>query len=492
MTSAEQILVLVPDTNVLIHGKALVDLPWADFGRTSIEVRIVSPVVKEVDQLKTQRGRPNTIARQLSSEIRELIRLPAREAVVRPSNPRVTWRVDVRTVTVTADPSLDLTHADQVLINHALTLLHEGVDVRLLTNDTFCQLTAEGVGLPVHYFPNDWLRPPESDETERENARLKTELERLKAAEPKIELKLVDGAGQPMSELAATITRWQPLSDAEVDMLMRRIGELCPPASSFDRPPQRATDSPQDQQTASNSLQGIHSAFMRKSYVSPTEEEIERYRAKDYPEWLDAVREQLLKLHQSLWARTAWPRAIAVVSNRGTRPALQALLTMSIQGALMLRSDEADDETADDAIAGTDGPRLSRPPEPPRGHVRSTNPFAFDSALMARVRAVMPTVPLWTPPAALQPDSFYWRGARRRWTSFLELTCESWRHGQEALEFSLSVQPNLVAATNGLLEVSIEATNLSTPTRGRLPVRLEVIDGSTLAVAQTMVATLAT
>ena len=211
----ERPLLLVPDANVLIHGKALVDMPWAEFGRSKVEVLFVPPMVRELDKLKTQTGRQNKLARQLSSDIRSLISAPNRSAEVRRMNPSVVKRLELRAITEPFHSALRLDHADQALINYAIWLQQEGNDVILLTDDTICGTTAQEVGLPVHFLPETWLRQPEPDESARENARLKAEVQRLTAAEPKVKLGFQDAADTPFTELRVGLTRWPALSHAE-------------------------------------------------------------------------------------------------------------------------------------------------------------------------------------------------------------------------------------------------------------------------------------
>lgn len=80
-------------------------------------------------------------------------------------------------------PALRLDHADQASINYAFTLRQEGNDVLLLTDDTICGTTAQGVGLSVQFLPESWRRQPEPDESAKESARLKAKVQRLSAAE---------------------------------------------------------------------------------------------------------------------------------------------------------------------------------------------------------------------------------------------------------------------------------------------------------------------
>jgi predicted ribonuclease YlaK len=140
------LLTVIPDANVLIHGKSLSDLPWSELGRSAIEVVFVPPMIRELDKLKNQTGRPNKIARQLSSDIRALIYTPSRRAELRKSQPAVSKRVELQSVTGVLNATLRLDHADQALINYALQLRQNGSDVLLLTDDTICGTTAQEVG----------------------------------------------------------------------------------------------------------------------------------------------------------------------------------------------------------------------------------------------------------------------------------------------------------------------------------------------------------
>lgn len=119
---ADVVLTVVADANVLVHGKSLHDLPWSELGRGAIEVLFVPPVIRELDKLKNQTGRPNKIARQLSSDIRVLLGVAGRCTEVRKARPVVTKRVEIRSINSSMHPALKLDHADQALINYALHL----------------------------------------------------------------------------------------------------------------------------------------------------------------------------------------------------------------------------------------------------------------------------------------------------------------------------------------------------------------------------------
>jgi PIN domain len=389
------LLTVIPDANVLIHGKPLADLPWTELGRPAIEVLFVPPIVRELDKLKNQAGRPNKIARQLSSDIRALINAPDRRTVLLRSQPAVSKRVELQRVTDALNASLRLDHADHALINYALHLKQKGADVLLLTDDTICGTTAQEVGLSTHFLPVHWLREPEPDESGKENAKLRAEIQRLSMAEPKVQLSFRDQGGEPLAQLESSVTRWPALTGTELDSLMQDIRQRCPQATSFEREQPRATQQFEDSLAAlegmsklASSLSQLSQLFTSGSFYEPAnEEEIERYKTSEYPNWLSSVRKMLESLHLRLTAQTHWPTVVAAVANVGTRPATETLLKICVFGAFAIRNDESDiqDSEGEDWEANGNGfakLELPLPPKPPRGHVKKVgiDPSAFDIA----------------------------------------------------------------------------------------------------------------
>lgn len=486
-------LIVVPDANVIIHGKSLVDLPWAELGHAHIEVVFVPPMIRELDKLKSQTGRQNKIARQLSSEIRTLITAPGRQAEVRVAGPKVVKRVELQAVTDAVSPTLRLEHADQALINYTLWLQKAGADVLLLTDDTICGTTAQEVGLPVHFLPEHWLRPPEPDESAKDNVRLRAEVQRLSSTEPKIELSFRDKAGAAVSKLEANLLRWPALEGHQVEELMSEVERLCPPAASFERLKPRATDALAGHLAAFERMSLISAFSTRSVYEPATEEEIQHYRTTVYPSWLREVRKALEELHHRLEARTVWPGVIAVAENVGTRPAAEALLAIQARGAFELLNDESvdEDDEGESAKATTGHPELPLPPAPPRGRTKTVDPLGIYHGLHGDPLATAPYHPLTLPqfslPKSRDSDAFYWRVGRRDWTGLMELECASWRHGQAGLEFPLRVRPGEKEKTNCLIEFSLHAHNISKQKQIGLPVRIDFEDGQTLGEAQAMV-----
>ncbi|MTK11882.1 MAG: hypothetical protein F8N39_07290 [Clostridiaceae bacterium] len=489
-------LTVIPDANVLIHGKSLPDLPWTELERSTIEVLFVPPVIRELDKLKTQTGRPNKIARQLSSDIRALINAPDRKAMLRRSGPAVSKRVELRSVTEVLNPALRLDHADQALINYALHLKQDGADVLLLTDDTICGTTAAEVGLPTHFLPDHWLREPEPDESGKENAKLKAEIHRLRAAEPKVELSFHDRVGKPLSLLEASITRWPALSEAELDDLMADVKQRCPQATSFERQQPRTSERFGASLTAIEGLALLPALTPRKVYEPATEEEIERYKAIEYPNWLNAVRKILESLHTQLGERTCWPTVLVVAANEGTRPAMEALLGIRVRGEFTILNDESDERDVDGESNGKapDQLELPLPPTPPRGRVKTVGLFeaypGFHANSIATALPLGVDVTNFARLGGREADAFYWRAGKRDWVKVMELECTMWRHGQNKITFALKLRPNEMADASGVIELSVQANNISDPPVVRLPVRIGFEDGSTIEEARALVAML--
>lgn len=487
----EQPLVVIPDANVLIHGKALVDLPWAEFCRSKIEVLFVHPVIKELDKLKNQTGRQNKIARNLSSEIRTLINTVDQRIEVRRADPTVYKRIELRPVTEPLNDTLSLNHADQALINYALWLQQEGYDVLLLTDDTICGATAQGVGLSVKFLPDSWKRPPEPDERDKENARLRAELQRLSSAAPKVELSFCDTEGNQLTELEATLKRWPALTESELDELLADVQRLCPQATSFEP----SQPSAKNTQTGRLDYMPHLSAITSRSVYEPaTEEEIQLYKTQDYPNWLKSVRSSLAFLHQTLEERSEWPVVIAVAKNTGTRPATDTLLTIHARGAIRLFNSEECDEDADNeeqARAKNADFKLPLPPAPPRGRTKTTNPFwayhELNASNFATARQIPFDISNFPPIKPRELDAFYWRLGQSDWVKTMELECSSWRHGQEPVQFAFKVYPEEKGATSAVIEISVHANNIADPRVARLPIRINYEDRSTLDKGRALV-----
>lgn len=500
---AQRILVVIPDANVLVHGRHVGDIPWHEIGRDQIEVLTVGPVIRELDVLKNKPGRTGRIARDLSSRLRGIMEAPDRTVVVRHADPRVTQRIWLGPGSdAPVRSGLRLDHVDQSIINLGLKLLDQGLDVLLLTDDTICGATADEFGLPKLFLPEGWRRAAEADERDKEIGKLNAELVRFRAAEPRVALAFRNGDDQPIEELHATATRWPPLEPHQVDDLMAMVADRCPAASSFERP-QKATDVSRRQIDAAVRRAASFNVSSRVVHEPATDEEIERYRSTDHPNWLVTVRNELATVHRRLQAAETWPVAVLLVGNEGTRPAEQTLLRIDATGELAIRDLDDEDREQDAAEQGIGHPlaelALSLPPSPPRGRERERRvPTALEmfgrlnqnqvTASFMDHAALMRPLPM---PEARDPNSFYWRLGRKGFNRTAELECVSWRHQEEPVRFALRLATEEMGAVGGAIEATVSAANLSAPVGLRLPVRLTIEPGPTYDRARQLVDELA-
>ena len=496
-TSSKHVLIVVPDANVLIHGKPLANLPWEELGRPELEIVFVPPMIRELDKLKIQAGRTSKVARQLSSDIRALIDNPNGRAEIRRINPIVRKRVDVEALTQLIHPQLQLDHADRALINYACWLKQGGADVLLLTNDTICGVTAKEVGLPTFFLPDHWLREPEADELSKENKKLKAEIQRLSSADPKVEVTLRHVADLTASSLEVSFTRWPPLSEAQIGQLMTDIERCCPLATDFKRPVQAAYNSNTGGLAQGELVSRLSTLGSPTVYIPATAQEIERYRRQDYPKWLEKIRGALETLHVTLQAQTLWPTVVAKVCNNGSRPAVEVLLAMRARGALLMMNAAAAEQKSEetqDAEMLEEEYKLPHPPNPPRGRLEQVGFANQYFRLLASVASKSSNFPAdyafplsYVQQQHRNPETFYWLKGKRDWVDEMAVECDRWRHGREISEFKFHLRPASMAETKGMVEVDFHASNIPDVKSARLPVHFQLDEGKTFGKAQTLV-----
>lgn len=479
-------LTIMPDTNVLIHGRALQELDWDAFERPVIDVVLVAPTIRELDKLKNQPGRANRQARQISSDLRKM---PGADPVplnVRAKGVTVSKRVVTDGVYEPLHPALRLDHADQALINYGLHLKAQGLDVLLLTDDFICSAHAGEVGLPAKLIPDEWLREPEDDEGAKENRKLKAEIARLKATEPQISLEWRDEGGACLTKLDISVAQWPALTPEQIEQLMGEVNRLCPPATSFEREGETPAGHPPRVGTMPR-----RGAITRpERWIPPSDFDIDRYRSVDYPRWRENIRSILETIHERLEARSVWPTVEVHAANTGTRPATGVLLSVEAKGDLSVQNPAP--RTAEDFMDFTPA-LLQPPPEPPRGRMQPTVIDALQ--FLEPYREPEPPVPdimfrNSVDPDERLPDAFYWREGKPDWRKRVQAECQSWRHGHEPNRLPIAVSPAVRHTISGALEVAVHADNLSTPVVARLPVTFNFEAEETYEEVQAMVALL--
>ena len=81
-------------------------------------------------------------------------------------------------------------------------------------------MTAGALGLPYIALKEDWLLPPENNNTEKENARLRERISQLEKAEPRFKIGLVERDGKADEQLKVEHLIYEPLSQSEIETLI--------------------------------------------------------------------------------------------------------------------------------------------------------------------------------------------------------------------------------------------------------------------------------
>lgn len=462
-------LIVVPDCNVLIHGKSLHEIPWEEFDADEIEIRIVGQVVTEVDSLKNRAGRPSRIARDISGQIRTLFASSDRRDIIRASAPLVTrrlWLGKQEARTPVRD-GLDLTHGDQAIINQVLAMSDTGLEVVLLTDDTLAAAHAADYGARFRLLPPEWRRPDEQDETSKELERLKAQNARLQAAEPRFRAWFETEDGERIERVDVTLGRYEALAPEEIADFIARVEAAAPMARLEGAAPMQDPDP--------SPSRGLDLAKLRASYealgTSLTPQQISKYE-EEYAAWLDRLRNQFETLHLLRALRRPWPALTLVAENDGSRPAEQAFVELEVSGDFLIENLEPPTGPVADADAAKlrSEFHLALPPRPPK-------PERFDRIFSAsRLGLGDRNLPIITPallgPQVRDADAFYWRKGRKGPVARMDLECLSWRHRRAPERFDFRPTGADDAPLRGAVVATLSAANVSDPLVVRLPVRI--------------------
>lgn len=473
-------LVLYPDTNVLVHGKAFSSLPWAELGHARIDIVLCRQVIGELDKLKSRGGRTGKLAREWSSRIGTLMAATAMSEVLR-EEPHVTLRLDPGVPNFKPmREGLVLTDGDQAIINQILLARDGGVEAHLLTNDNIAAFTAGGYGVPVLRVPEHWLRAPEADELEKELRKRDAEITRLRAAEPKLRLQFVDNLGNRIERLEMTLKRYLPVPETEVKRLVEAVREAAPMS--------KVSTSPEDEAPVPVPGPFDMSRLGFGGIVSwPTQEDIEHYEAA-YESWIGHVRAKFLRFHDEWNARRQWPVGALIGENEGTRAAEFALIELEAQGSFQLTGVTNEEEAAGRRKASDDWLSLPSRPTPPR-------PKTSYEQLIEKIPKVTLGDPIDLPFPHIgaltrkprDEDRFYWKLDRNEPSTVLALSCQQWRHRRDPEAFGFLIHGSDEAKISGLITGRASATNLTEAVEVSLPVRVRFEDVETTELAWRLV-----
>lgn len=485
-------LYLFSDTNLLLQCRPLEELDWARWAAFA-EVRVVisNPVLREIDYRKNKgNDRVSSRARAASSMFRAMPEIGTK--VIRENDPKVTLSVEpALRPSPNVQDRLNYDERDDQLIGILYEFVsHQGgVDARLLTHDTTPMFMARSLELSVEVIPEAWLLPPEKTEREKEFAQLKGEVARLKKSEPEFQVRCFGPDRQEITQYIVQYTRFEKLTDGEVEQFMSRIVERFPVETKFgsSEPAERPA------QVGGRSF----SAWLEE-FVPATQEEIERYRDETYPKWLEACRDILQALHRKFQQALLPLQVDFHAENIGTRPAVDALVTITGKGGLLVRppTENTEESNGNKASKQNSPIRIPSPPVAPNGRWRSKNlsaerltenllmldrlssgflgPSGFGRSLFEVPEVMLPSPLLRTP--SRDSNAFYYKPHQPlKPQEQFSLECDQWRHGDDEEVFSVQLGWRGDAdKVSGALEFRVHASNLSDPISLLLPVRIEI------------------
>ncbi|MDZ4812314.1 MAG: PIN domain-containing protein [Pseudomonadota bacterium] len=469
-------LVLFPDTNVFIQCKDLREVQWTLWGNAEeIALYVARPVVAEIDHQKSKgQGRIATRARKASALFKEII--TSRQAhVVRTSNPsiRLHIRQDLKPDQNSSE-LLDYTERDDQLVGIAwgFAKTNPDLDVRILTHDAGPLASAQMVGLNFDDVPDDWLLAPESDERDKREAALTSDLNQYKKAAPAFKT-WFEHDGERISVLKTNCLAFSALDPKQIASLIDRITARYPVAEDFGSREWLTRGTAEGR-----SKLGEH----HDGFIPASADQIDEYKDA-HARWLKQCEARLRRLHVELTDQAPRPELWVWIENTGAKPADDALVSLAAEGSILILPISSSDD--DDKAIAPDMRDLPKPPNVPRGSYWKGIAAAELAMSVIAPRQFLPSMPQLN----RERNAFYWRPERPSLpVASMELECAQWRHQISAECFRVTVLLDSSSPeVSALLRVKVHAANLIEAHEARIPVNIAVNEVSAWEKAQELV-----
>lgn len=471
-----RIAIIYPDTNLFLQCHPLKDLDWSSWASyDELHLMICRSVQRELDVIKKGTNDKATRARRAIRMVRTILNdTEPNYVVVKRAKPLVKLQLSaILRPSSELEEVLQYSKPDDELVGYAYRHREESLeaDVFLLTHDTGPMATAKSVGLDYREIPDRWLIDSQQVSPDLEKQRLIKRIQELERQEPRIEFDVVNYPYERDGVIEIYYPIYDSLSQDEIDSHIQTIKTLVLMQTEF------RSNEPEERSVAS--LAGFAGAF-RGRYEPATEEEIRRYQDREYPHWLSKCESLLSNLHSSLQEQQPRPYFEFAVSNVGTRPARDVLITFVAQGDFRISVEpysgtEETDEQVQDPLG------FPEPPQAPAG--RWTGQYG-DIRSMASAFGSLKSIlgdsqdygyllsKLDTP--SRDPNGFYYKPQRPiNPTDSFSLVCEQWRHRTEREVFNGDFHFDLgEEETDGAIACEIHAENLTRPLRKVVPVRI--------------------
>lgn len=476
---------LFPDTNLFVQCKPLDQLDWSAWAQyEEVSLLVSRPVQSEIDKQKGGgNSRLATRARKASSLFREILLSADNFIEFRKGNPtvRLYLRPELkRDESLAGQLSYDERDDQLVGIASLFAKSNEGYEVAVLTHDTGPMATAQLIGLPFTEVPDSWLLAAEVDEAQKKINALQAENARLKSAEPSFEVYFKSNSDDS-STVQMNIPMYVPLSQDEVASLMDKVRSSFPLEADF------GSKVPEQRSVSRNTR--FHLGGVEK-FTPATDDEISTYQTEEYPNWINACEALFVEIHTQLNRKVVWPELVVGISNTGSRPAEDTLVTFTTSEKFGIqpprpRKDEDDDQEPEPELG------LPRPPSVPKGTWKLISPRTSILGIQGlTTQHLMPSFRHVSLPSTFKrdPNVFYYKDRPYVPTSSFALTCEQFRHRGEEEDFEMTVYASLAPGdVAGVIEVRVEAANISAPLIERIPVRISISEVSSLSEAEELI-----
>ena len=495
---SENILHLFPDTNVFIECRPLEQLDWSRWSEfDEVHLVVCQTVLHEIDGQKNyhRRTRVRNRARAAFSMFAKLAKSGGTEHLtIRQSKPTVKLFLQLPGLpSPKLKDVLDYSYPDNKIVGHlyAYAEQHSDADVRLLTHDAGPTMSARNLELSVETVDESWRLPPEHSDTERENARLKDEIAKLRKAEPEFSITCVDDLGDEVEFLRQGWSAYGPLTDDEIDDLIQKLKRQHPIATDFGlRTPGR--------RPATYSLDELRETGRASTLTNA--EKIRRYN-REYEEWIANCRAILSEIHTPLQDGIHPVMCYFEIENTGTRPGKSARVEFRATRGISVRPPPWQPEWEEDESERVRQNRLRFPAPPKKPRVQRTIGSLLEPHLaqglgqMAKAfLAPDPLNNLVIPPPRLgrterDSDAFYYTPNRPSEPSQeFALECQLWRHGIGPTSFEVEIHTSGESGSvSGQIECIVHCENLTEPVQLRVPVTIEVTAESTKSEANRII-----
>jgi len=234
-------LVLVLDTQVVLEGKPLDELPWCDLTLDGPILLLCTPrMLSEVDARKRD-GRLGERARRFNRLVEPAVG-SQQPTMIRSASPRVELAlVAVDPIDWSALGDLDRDEGDDRIVAEALfARINDPGKLTMFSYDIRPRSAAVRHGLSATKPPEAWIYSPEPGPSEKDNVRLRQRIQELEATQPQISLEVQADAEAPLKLLKVAV-----LDQKSTEALIERILQENPrrtfsvynlnPDSSYDR-----------------------------------------------------------------------------------------------------------------------------------------------------------------------------------------------------------------------------------------------------------------